>query len=543
MSAASAIRAGKAWIEMAIKDRVAPGLAAVQKKMNHWGGELAKVGGLISAAAGGITAPLLAAAKAFADSGSKIHDMSQATGVGAESLSALKYAAEQSGASLDDVGAAMKGMSKFSAALAGGNAAAAKTLGRLGISANDFLAASPEQKLEMVAEALKHIQDPSIKAGLAMKVLGKGGAALLPMLSEGAEGLRKMTGEARFFNLTASDEGAAKADELGDAWDRMNAVIGKVWTTIGKALAPALTEIFTLVARIGANVIQWVNDNQALIAQLFQWAMVAAKVGAALLAVAAAIPLITGAIAFLLSPIGLVSTALIAGAGYFGFYTETGQSVVSSLVAAFTDLYTWIKTVVGGVFDAIVAGKWELAGQIVIAALKVAWKSGIGGLKLLWTELKTWLLNLIASVAQKISDLLGPIGEWLGLADFAKDIKVGAQILKDEQQQKVGADIAKANDDLAGLLAQAHQAREAKDQELADTIAKAVTDKAIYSPLAPTAAADKANVAGTFSASQAGQLSSSAMDLARQTADNTAEMVDELREANDKLDEMELVAE
>jgi hypothetical protein len=522
---AGAIQAGKAWVEMAIRDKVGPGLAAVQKKLTSWGAGLAGVGGVMSAAAGAVIAPLMAAAKAFADSGSQIHDMSQATGVGAESLSALKYAAEQSGASVDDVGAAMKGMAKFTLALKDGGEEATDTLKTLGLSANDFLAASPEKRLEMVAEALTHVEDPGLKAAYAMKLLGKGGAALLPMLSDGAAGLQAMTDQARAFNLTTSEEGAAKADALGDAWDLANSVLMKVWKTVGEAVAPTLTELFMTVAKIGAGVIEWIGQNQALIVTMFKWAAAAAGVGAALVAVGAALPLIAAAIGFLTSPIGIVSSLLAAGAGYFTMYTDTGKSVLGELIQAFTDLYTFIKSIVGGIFDALVAGNWELAGKIVIAALKLAWQTGIGGLKLLWVDFKTWILKMLATVADAIADFLGPLGKWLGLEDFAKEVKTGADLLRNEQQDSVGKKTLAAQAELDKLLAEARAARVAKDDMFA-----AAADKNLKKTVqvgAPIETKTQLQVAtgGTFSALGANQISNREFEVQRETAEYTKEIM------------------
>jgi hypothetical protein len=94
----------------------------------------------------------------------------------------------------------------------------------------------------------------------------------------------------------------------------------------------------------------------------------------------------------------------------------------------FNELLGFIKQVAGGIFDALVAGKWELAGQIVVAALKVSWQTGIGGLKLIWVEFKTWMLKLLAS----IGEALGTVGEWIFGEGFANEIKIGAELLREE---------------------------------------------------------------------------------------------------------------
>jgi hypothetical protein len=54
----AAIKAGKAWVELSIQDKTARALAAVQNNFRAWGAGLSKVGGVLTAAAGSVLAPL-----------------------------------------------------------------------------------------------------------------------------------------------------------------------------------------------------------------------------------------------------------------------------------------------------------------------------------------------------------------------------------------------------------------------------------------------------------------------------------------------------
>jgi hypothetical protein len=73
---------------------------------------LAAVGGSLVAAGSAITGPLMAAASVFNTMGSEMADMSARTGASVETLSKLKYAAEQSGAGVGDLEKALRTMSK-----------------------------------------------------------------------------------------------------------------------------------------------------------------------------------------------------------------------------------------------------------------------------------------------------------------------------------------------------------------------------------------------------------------------------------------------
>src|SRR5262245_23734497 len=72
----------------------------------------AAVGASLVAAATAVAGPMLAMVKSVADLGDSLNDMAQRTGVSVEQLSVLKFAAEQSGATIEDVGAGLRVLAK-----------------------------------------------------------------------------------------------------------------------------------------------------------------------------------------------------------------------------------------------------------------------------------------------------------------------------------------------------------------------------------------------------------------------------------------------
>src|SRR6187402_476720 len=111
MPASNAIRAGAAYVEIVTKDnRLIKGLASAGKRLQAFGATVTgiglKIAGVGAAAVGG----LAALAKGFSDAGGTLADMSQRTGVSVEALSALGFAAEQSGADLETLEASVRKM-------------------------------------------------------------------------------------------------------------------------------------------------------------------------------------------------------------------------------------------------------------------------------------------------------------------------------------------------------------------------------------------------------------------------------------------------
>src|SRR5689334_9556301 len=103
MAGRGEIRAGKAFVELSLKDNLTKGLKNASQKLKDFGGGVATVGAGVAALGTGIVAPLLAAASRFADVGSALNDMSARTGVSAQALTELGHAADMTGATMEGV--------------------------------------------------------------------------------------------------------------------------------------------------------------------------------------------------------------------------------------------------------------------------------------------------------------------------------------------------------------------------------------------------------------------------------------------------------
>src|SRR5262245_56494319 len=113
MASRSDIEAGKAHIVLYVKNSaLTQGLKAAQQSLQGFGSRIAGIGASLTALGAGLLTPLAGAVAHFTQMGSELADVSARTGVAASSLSELKFAAEQSGASLSDVEAALKNMAR-----------------------------------------------------------------------------------------------------------------------------------------------------------------------------------------------------------------------------------------------------------------------------------------------------------------------------------------------------------------------------------------------------------------------------------------------
>lgn len=413
MASAGAIRAGQAFVEVLAKDLTEKGMNAVELRAKKLGVSIGLIGAKLAGAGAAITLPLLGAAKQFADAGSDLNDMATRTGVSVEALSALGYAAKQSGS---DIGAVEIGIKRMQKALVAGseeNVQAAGTFASLGLSIQQLSRLAPEQQFEMIAKRIGAIQDPTARAGAALQVFGKSGTALLPMIQD----FDQLTKEAQRFGLVWTTDEAKKADALGDAIDRLSAILGKTVAVLGGELAPILTDVAEWLAKAASQAIAFVKANGPLIVAVLKISAAVVAAGAGLLGLGVAIygvgaaigvvlSLFSGVVAvfgIMTSTAGTLAIGLGVVAASFLTTTQAGAQTLSFLSGAFKDLAKVATDAFKGIGDALKAGDIKLAAQILWAAIKLEFVKGVNFLKSIWGDWSAVAIEAVKTVQTNIS--------------------------------------------------------------------------------------------------------------------------------------------
>ncbi len=416
MPSAQAIRAGAAYVELYTKDsRLVRGLARASRRLQAFGASVRAMGLKVAAAGTAMLAPLLGAAKVFASTGDQLDKMRARTGFSAEALSELGFAAEQGGASIDQLDRSLAAMARFSVMVERGLKTSTDLLDMLGVSAEQFKRASPEERFKLLAEAMSKIEDPTLRAGIALNVFGRSGRELLPMLEGGRASIEALQEEARRLGITLTEEDATSAAALTAALNRLRRQLKAIVVQIGAALAPALTEMQKRIAPLITSVIQWIKENKTLIVTVFKIAAAVVAVGVALIilggvitgfgatlgaivtiigAVGTAIAAVGKIIALLVSPIGLVILAVVALGAVLLHVTGVGATALAWLGERFQVLKSDALAAWQEIGDALAAGDLALAAKILWLTLKMEWKRGIHFLNGLWIKFKEFFLSI-----------------------------------------------------------------------------------------------------------------------------------------------------
>lgn len=263
---ASGIRMGRVYVEIGADQKALDkAIANVRKQLSNIGSSMLVVGASMAAVGGVAVTGMVAATKAFATTGSALLDMSKRTGVAVEDLSRLGFAAEQSGGSFDDVSRGILTLNRVFASASNGSQAAANAFSEIGLSVGDLSKMNADQRFMKVVDALNGIQDPAIRAAAAMKLFGKSGVALLPMIAEGTSGIQAMAAEARRLGIVMSTEDAIAANAFESSLATMQKAVGGVNNAIGTALAPALTSVANAFSEAAGRASEYLRKSEGVV--------------------------------------------------------------------------------------------------------------------------------------------------------------------------------------------------------------------------------------------------------------------------------------
>ncbi len=413
---ASNIRAGRAYVELGVDSKaLARGLNAASRKLSAFGAGVREIGTRFMGLGAAILAPMGLAAKVMADMGSELVDMSQRTGVSVEALSALGFAAGQSGSDLATVETGIKKMQKGLTAAALGSESANEALGLLNLTLKDLDDLSPDEQFKLIADRLSKVEDPTVRAALAMEMFGRSGTALLPLFAGGAAGIAELEAQAKKLGLVMSTEDAQAAESFGDQIDALQMVLKKAVATIGSALVPVLSDVVKWITETVVSVSAWLKANKELVVGVFKGAVALVALGGAMVVVGTVISVlgqgfavlaavITGVgtvmsilgtvVGALVSPIGLVITALVALGAYLLYVSGAGAKALAWLSAKFNVLKQDALAAWQGIGDALAAGDIGLAAKILWLTLKLEWNRGIAALQPAWLEFKLWFIKV-----------------------------------------------------------------------------------------------------------------------------------------------------
>lgn len=179
-----------------------------------------------------------------------IDEMSQKTGVSVEVLTSFDLAAQKAGISLEQFAVGMRNLYRSADQANNGAKESADAFKRLGVSITDANGnlRSGVDLFSDVAEAIDNIANPAEKSALAMKVFGRAGAEMIPMLKGGKEAIKAYIEEAQKHGTIFTKEDVERAVAYADAMDNFTKKLDSLKKKLALEVIPVLTDFISLMS-------------------------------------------------------------------------------------------------------------------------------------------------------------------------------------------------------------------------------------------------------------------------------------------------------
>ncbi len=215
---------------------------------------------------------LVSAVKKYADEGENMLKTSQQIGISVEKLSGLKYAAEMSETSLEDLTTGVGRLSKNLAAAAGGSKEAQAKFKAYKIEVvdtNGHIRDTYDVLLD-IADLFAKTKDGAGKAAIAQSLMGKSALANIPFFNEGARGIKAYQEEVERLGMVWTPERAKAADDFNDSFTRLNWTLKALSYEILPPLIRGLQDFLNLFNSDKKKVIDLSNEVETLTERLIK---------------------------------------------------------------------------------------------------------------------------------------------------------------------------------------------------------------------------------------------------------------------------------
>jgi len=343
----------------------------------------------------------------YVKTGDEVQKMALRTGMSTTALSELRYAADICGADLNTVELGIKRMSRALVDASEGSSEYVEAFARINLKAEELIGLSPEQQFDKIARAIASVEDPTIRAATAQEIFGRSGTQLLPLFSEGAEGLEALKQKAHELGIVFDQESANKAAALNDSITTLKASFSGIGNTVATTLVPIITNLATTISNVITRVKAWMDAHPGLASVLVKLVTVLGILGTILGPILIALPALAAGFAVLTGPIGIVAAA-IAGLIAVGSLVVTHWEEIKGFLIG---IWTAIQTAATTVWNAIAGfftGLWETVKGIFV-----------GG----WEAIKTGFAAFGEGISEVVQAIVqGIVDKFMWLWDKVKEI-------------------------------------------------------------------------------------------------------------------------
>lgn len=181
-------------------------------------------------------------ANAVSVAGDRIDKQSQVLGLSRKAYQEWDYILGQNGASIDSMNVSMKTLNSTILSAKDGNKEAKDSFAQLGVGIHELENLSVEDQFEAVVRAFQRMPAGANKSALAVKLFGRQGMELLPLLNQSETSIDELRQRAQELGLIMSDDAVDASVVYGDSLDDLNRTLTGFKNAIGAKVLPVLTK-------------------------------------------------------------------------------------------------------------------------------------------------------------------------------------------------------------------------------------------------------------------------------------------------------------
>ena len=183
-----------------------------------------------------------------AAAGDRIDKQSQVLGMSRQEYQEWDYIMSQNGMTIDSMSTSMKTLNNLMLSAQESGGEAADSIAQLGLHVGELEALSQEGQFEAVVKAFQKMPAGAQKSALAVKIFGRQGMQMLPLLNSSATSIDELRAKAQELGFVMSDEAVDASVEYTDALDTMQRTFNGIKYAVGAKLLPAFTNVMEKVS-------------------------------------------------------------------------------------------------------------------------------------------------------------------------------------------------------------------------------------------------------------------------------------------------------
>ena len=204
---------------------------------------------------------LMSFANEVSSVGDKIDKQSQALGLSRKAYQEWDYILGQNGASIDSLGVSMKTLNSAILSAGEGSKESMTAFRQLGLNVHEIETMNMEDQFDAVVRAFQKMPAGAQKSALAVKLFGRNGMELLPLLNQSETSLDELRARAEELGIIMSDDAVDASVAYNDALDDLNRTFNGLKYSVGAKLLPAMTSAFGSITGFVGKISKAYQEN------------------------------------------------------------------------------------------------------------------------------------------------------------------------------------------------------------------------------------------------------------------------------------------